>query len=77
LDPAAEIVVASLFQAVDMGRIEKNDLVLLNITGGGYNMLGREKYLQHFEPDVVVTPKELTQDRVLGRLQNTLCRSMD
>ncbi len=62
IDPAAEIAVASLLQAVDQGRIDKKDLVALNITGGGQNRLRAEKAPVALTPDVV-----LTQDAELPR----------
>jgi cysteate synthase len=36
-DPAAAVAVASLIRACDDGAIGKNDTVLINITGGGYD----------------------------------------
>jgi cysteate synthase len=39
LDPAAEVCVASLINAVDAGTVEDDDFILLNITGGGYRRL--------------------------------------
>jgi cysteate synthase len=42
LDPAAEIAVAGLILAVDAGGIGRQDVVLLNVTGGGSRRLARE-----------------------------------
>ena len=36
LDPAAEVCVASLISAVESGDVNRDDNILLNITGGGY-----------------------------------------
>jgi cysteate synthase len=33
--PAAAVAIASLFQAVEQGHVMANDLILLNVTGGG------------------------------------------
>lgn len=33
--PAAEVAIASLFQAVEQGHVKANDHILLNVTGGG------------------------------------------
>jgi cysteate synthase len=69
LDPAAEVAVASLFQAVEMQRIGKRDLVAVNITGGGRNMLEREKRLRRLEPDMFWLQTDLNTERVSERLQ--------
>ena len=64
LDPAAEVAVASLFQAVEQGRVGKKELVALNLTGGGYTILEREKRKLSLEPDVVITAEELQSGRI-------------
>ena len=43
LDPAAAVCTASLLRACEIGSIERNRTVLLNITGGGYERV-REDY---------------------------------
>ena len=59
LDPAAEVALASLFQAVEMGGVQKNDLILLNLTGGGYARIKRDMPCLPVAPDLVVTPDDL------------------
>ena len=63
-DPAAEVAVASLFQAVALGRIGRKDLVALNITGGGSHLLERAHTRQYLAPDMVITAAELQSGRV-------------
>jgi cysteate synthase len=46
LDPAAAVAVGSLAQAVEQGAIDPGKIVLLNITGGGYERIP-EDYEQH------------------------------
>ncbi len=58
LDPAAEVAVASLIQAVEAGNVKKKDVILLNITGGGYKRLSSEKKPIYKEPDLSFTPNE-------------------
>jgi cysteate synthase len=73
IDPAAEVAVASLFQAVDMGRVRKQDVVVLHITGGGYNILDREKTRHTLEPDIIITPGDLKQEeRVCEQVQKII-----
>ncbi|RXE56884.1 cysteate synthase [Methanoculleus taiwanensis] len=46
LDPAAAVAVGSLVRAVEEGSIDPGKVVLLNITGGGYDRV-REDHEQH------------------------------
>ncbi len=62
LDPAAEVALASLFQAVERKIIAPDDLILLNITGGGYERLKREQHCIPVQPDIVLTPDDLTPE---------------
>ena len=41
-DPAAAVCVASLISAVENNEVENHDIILLNITGGGYKRAERE-----------------------------------
>jgi len=41
--PAAAVATASLLQAIDDGTIGKNDTILLNITGGGLQLMRRDR----------------------------------
>ncbi len=68
LDPAAEVAVASLEQAVAMGRIGTQDLILLNITGGGYQRREREQQLRCLEPDIVLSLEEFQQGQIWEKL---------
>jgi cysteate synthase len=51
---AADIAVASLIQAVENDQIPKNDIVLLNITGGGLIRLKEDKDLFQITPNIVI-----------------------
>lgn len=60
--PAAGVAVSSLRQSVEMGNVKKEETILLNITGGGELMLGREKKTYNVEPTFVsrkITDKEI------------------
>jgi cysteate synthase len=50
LDPAASVCVASLIQAVETGTVGKDDCILLNITGGGYQRVAEDKPRYPVEP---------------------------
>lgn len=54
LDPAAEVAVASLLKAVKMNRVSEEDLILLNITGGGYKRLAMDEKIIYSKPDLIL-----------------------
>lgn len=53
IEPAAAVAVASLKQAVAEGKVEKDAVVMLNITGGGIGRFKRENTLVYKQPDCV------------------------
>lgn len=54
ITPAAAIAVAALMEAVEKGTINKNDSIVLNITGGGMERLRRDYNLYSITPDMLV-----------------------
>ena len=52
--PAANIAIASLIQAVNENKIETNDTILLNVTGGGLKRLKEDYELNYIKPKIVV-----------------------
>lgn len=67
LDPAAEVALASLMQAVRAGAVGPEESVLLNLTGAGRKRIVREGMALPFQPDLVVSREE-DVERVLGNL---------
>jgi cysteate synthase len=61
IDPAAEVAVASLRQAVAMGRIGRRESVALNITGGGQRRLQAERRPAALRPDATLTVEDLNR----------------
>ena len=55
LYPAAAVTVASLAQAVAEGKVKKDEVIMLNVTGGGAIKAGEKGYV-HKEPDLVISP---------------------
>ncbi len=62
IDPAAEVAVASLRQAVDLGRIGAHDLVALNITGGGQIRLRRDKRPAALRPQATLSMNDVRRE---------------
>lgn len=53
IHPAAAIATASLIDAVKNNLIEKDAVIMLNITGGGETRFMREKELHYLKPDLI------------------------
>lgn len=50
---AAAVAVDSLIQAVRLGKVKKDAVIMLNITGGGERLYKRNKALWHLKPSAV------------------------
>lgn len=62
--PASGVAVAALLQAARSGKISGKETILLNITGGGEIILGRERKIYNVEPTFVskkITEKEIEE----------------
>ena len=68
LDPAAEVALASVAQAVARGRVGRRDLILLNLTGGGQQLLASEGRRRQVAADVTFTKNELDPATVRRKL---------
>ncbi|QGY44027.1 cysteate synthase [Maribellus comscasis] len=53
IHPAAAVATATLVSAVKNGTVGKDDLIMLNITGGGEQKFKHEKKIYYLEPEVV------------------------
>lgn len=53
LHPAAAVAAASLIQAANEKRVGKNDLIMLNITGGGEERFKKGRQLNYLKPSVI------------------------
>jgi cysteate synthase len=60
IEPAAGVAVACLQDAVAQGRVEREAVMLLNITGGGRRRLARDYSLVPAEPKLRLSRKFLT-----------------
>jgi cysteate synthase len=59
LDPAAEVALAGLAQALRLGTIDRKERVLVNLTGGGKRRLAAEGRMRQVEPDLVFSADEV------------------
>ncbi len=53
---AAAVAVASLNQAVKDGIVDKDEVIMLNITGGGEELAKSENEVTYVKPDLVIDP---------------------
>ena len=53
IHPAAAVALDSLMQAVERGDVEKDAVIMLNITGGGEKLFKQGKEMWFLKPDVV------------------------
>jgi cysteate synthase len=53
IHPAAAVATATLIEAVNKGTINKEALIMLNITGGGENKFKNQHQLYMLKPDIV------------------------
>jgi len=53
--PAAACAVGALAQAVESGQVKKDEVIMLNLTGGGILSAMKKGYILH-EPELVISP---------------------
>ncbi len=58
IDPAAQVALAGMIQAVRSGTVEPEETVLLNVTGGGMKRIEAEDKRRPVEPDFIFTAGE-------------------
>ena len=70
LHPAAEVALAGLRKAVEMGRIKRQERVLLNVTGGGIRRIRETGRAAAIEPDIVFHPADLGAEALRAGLRS-------
>jgi cysteate synthase len=73
IDPAGAVAFATLLKAARYDGIEREALVLLNITGGGRYRQQMEKKMIAVQPDLKLNEKEILLDETLERLAGLFC----
>ncbi len=53
IHPASAVAVASLMQAVKAGKVQADDLIMLNITGGGEERFKKSHQLYYLQPEII------------------------
>ncbi len=70
IHPAAAVAVATLVKAVKEGEVEKDAVIMINITGGGEDRFKKEKKVTYLKPVHIfeVTPSLETVKEVLSKI---------
>ncbi len=69
IHPAAAVATASLIQAVEHDQVGKDDVIMLNITGGGEKLFKSQHQLHDLLPDIIFpkTPSRmLVEEKISG-----------
>jgi cysteate synthase len=59
VDPASAVAFATLLKVARSGQIPSDDSVLLNLTGGGWYRLAKDKKLIPVQPDLLLDESEI------------------
>jgi cysteate synthase len=76
IEPAAGVAVACLSAAVAEGKVDRESVVLLNVTGGGRGRLGSDYPLVKADPYLRLTRRSLADEGAVHRLAES-CLSPD
>ena len=68
IDPASAVALATLVKAARYGKVERDALVLLNITGGGRNRQQQDEKLVAARPVLELNEREVTLDEAPERI---------
>ena len=66
---AAAVAVASLVQAVEEGTVRKDDVIMLNITGGGEELAKSEIDVTYAQPHLVLDPST-DESELIKKIEN-------
>lgn len=62
--PEAGIALASLISCVKNKKCGKNDVIMLNITGGGFELIRRDFQMEQLKPTIVIDQKDFNAETV-------------
>jgi cysteate synthase len=68
IDPAAGVALATLIDAAERGQVDRQALILLHVTGGGWGKRGLEKSLLMVEPDLCVEESEVLVKKTVEKV---------
>jgi cysteate synthase len=68
IDPAAGVALATLIKATMNDQVERDGLVLLHVTGGGWNQRALDKKLLAAKPDLQIEESELLEEKTVEKV---------
>ncbi|MFO8235159.1 MAG: cysteate synthase [Bacteroidales bacterium] len=70
IHPAAAVATASLMKAVEEEKVDRDAIIMLNITGGGEKLFKKENHLHYLEPSHIfdINPDKEVVKSVLSKL---------
>ncbi len=75
IEPAAGVALACLRDAVAQGKVDKESTVLLNVTGGGRNRLGKDHPVVQASPQLRLTRESIGKEETAQRLAALCARN--
>ncbi len=66
---AAAVAVGSLAQAVENGKVKKDEIIMLNITGGGEQLAKSEGEIFYAQPNLVLDPSS-DENEIIKQVEN-------
>ncbi|MFC2166481.1 cysteate synthase [Acidobacteriota bacterium] len=72
LHPASGVALGALFQAVKNQQVGKDEIIVLNATGGGEGRFRRDYHLQYLEPYAKLSDKEINSKEAANKIESVL-----
>lgn len=69
IHPAAGVAVTALVKAVKEGDVKKDDIVMLNITGGGEKRFKSDFKVCMAKADLVINPNETAESEIIAKVE--------
>lgn len=69
-EPAAAVAIAHLMQAVHSGLVQRNEQIMLNVTGGGYARIREDLAPQPIRPSRVIGRERFSTDEVATAIES-------
>lgn len=64
IHPASGVALAGMIKSIDRKGIDRDSLIMLNITGGGENLFKRDRALYYLKPDLIIDNRE-SQSKII------------
>jgi cysteate synthase len=73
IHPAGGVALGALIQAVEAGSVGKEDVIALNITGGGEKRIKRDSSVNYLEPFEKFSVEDIHGDGIRAKIESILC----